>query len=120
MATFTKIPLSASAQGTGIFLGNEPSTVTLHQTGTSSTVLDEVWIYLSNNNTFFDAQVQIRINTNPAPPIAVTLPGGTGLILVIPGLIVCGTGSAAGVISATESSYGGGTYAFGFVNRITP
>jgi hypothetical protein len=120
MATYEKKPLSESAQGTGIWLGYSASAITLHQTGTSSTVLDEIWIYLSNNNNSIPAEIQITINTNPAPPIGLTLTGGTGLILVIPGLIVCGTGTVASTISVTDSSFGGGTYAFGYVNRITP
>jgi len=50
MATFTKALLSGSTQGKGIKVVATASTgTTIHTTGTSSTTVDEVWLYAYNS-----------------------------------------------------------------------
>jgi len=52
MATYTKVLLSASSQGQPITVVQTASTgTTIHATGTSSTTIDEVWLYANNTST---------------------------------------------------------------------
>lgn len=120
MATYTKLNLSASAGGQPVVVAATASFGTLvHATGTSATVLDEVWIY-ANNTSASDVKLTIQYGgaTSPNNDIEVTIAGEAGLVLVIPGLLLSGDGSnersvrafaaTANVINIT-----------GYVNRIS-
>ncbi len=49
MATFSKIKLSGSTNGRGIAVAATSTLgTTIHATGTSASVLDEVWLYAAN------------------------------------------------------------------------
>ena len=51
MATFSKVLLSGSTQGKAIKVAATTSTgTTIHATGTSSSVIDEVWLYAYNSS----------------------------------------------------------------------
>jgi hypothetical protein len=119
MATFSKVKLSGSTNGRGILVAATTSTgTTIHATGTSSTVLDEVWLYAYNSDT---AAVTLTIEfggtTAPNDNIKLSIPANSGLTLVVPGLILSGTGSAASTITA----FAGTTNKIvitGYINRI--
>lgn len=119
MATFTKTKLSGSTNGRGIKVAatSSPGT-TIHQTGTSSSVLDEVWLYAYNSSSSgVLLTVQWGGTTSPDDEIKVTVPAQAGVALVVPGLIVNGTGAAA----LTVAAFAGTTNVIvvtGFVNRI--
>ena len=52
MATFTKQLLSGSTYGAPITVTATASTgTTIHATGTSSSTIDEVWLYANNTST---------------------------------------------------------------------
>ena len=119
MATFSKVKLSGSTNGRGILVAATASTgTTIHATGTSSTVLDEVWLYAYNSDTAaVTLTVEFGGTTAPNDNIKLSIPATSGLTLVVPGLILSGTGSAASTITA----FAGTTNKIvitGYVNRI--
>ena len=46
MATYTKIPFSYSVNGKGIQLNTDGTVTSIHQTLSSTTTLDEIWIWV--------------------------------------------------------------------------
>jgi hypothetical protein len=120
MASFTKVKLSGSTNGKGILVASTASAgTTIHATGTSSTALDEVWLYAYNSDT---AAITLTIEwggtTAPNDNIKLSIPATSGLTLVVPGLILSGTGAAA----ATVAAFAGTTNKIvitGYVNRIS-
>lgn len=118
MATYEKRKLHYSYDGGGIELGYSAMSQAVHLTGESSSVIDEVWLYATNNGST-PATLTINIaNTNSGPQF--DLPAYSGLVLVVPGLPVTGTGSSGSYIEATDNDSTGSVYIFGYVNRITP
>lgn len=120
MATFTKVALSGSTQGKGIKVVATASTgTTIHATGTSSSIIDEVWLYAYNSHTAsVTLTVQFGGTTSPDNDIKIVVPQTSGLTLVVPGLILTGTGAAANTVYA----YAGTTNVItisGYVNRIS-
>ena len=120
MATFTKVLLSNSTQGKPIKVAATSTTgTTIHATGSSSSVIDEVWLYGQNTST---SPVLLTIEyggtTAPDQNIIITLPPQSGLTLIIPGLILTGTGSGANTITAFAATANVLTIS-GYVNRIS-
>lgn len=119
MATFTKVTLSGSTQGKAIKVVATASTgTTIHATGTSSSIIDEVWLWAYNSHTAgVVLTVQFGGTTSPDNDIKITIPATSGLTLVVPGLALTGTGAAANTIYA----YAGTTNVVtvqGYINRI--
>jgi len=122
MATFTKVVLSGGSQGKAIKVAATTSGsagTTIHATGTSSSIIDEVWLYAYNSSS---SAVILTIQwggvTAVDNEVKLSIPATSGLTLVIPGLILTGTGSAANTIAA----YAGTTNVItvsGYVNRIS-
>lgn len=119
MATYTKVALSGATQGKGIKVAATASTgTTIHATGTSSTTFDEVWLYAYNSSTGpVLLTVQYGGTTSPDNDIKVTIPAQSGLTLVVPGLILSGTGAAANTVYAYAATTNVITIT-GYVNRI--
>ena len=120
MATFTKIPFSAQTDGTPIKVVATASTgTTIHTTGTSATVLDEVWLYAYNSATGpVLLTIQFGGTASPDDDIKITIPSQSGLTLVIPGLILSGTGSAGNIIAAYAGTPNVVTVS-GYIHRIS-
>lgn len=120
MATFTKTLLSGSTQGKGIKVVATASTgTTIHATGTSSSIIDEVWLYAYNSSTSaVTLTVQFGGTTSPDNDIKVDIPATSGLVLVTPGLILTGTGAAANTVAAYAATANVITIS-GYVNRIS-
>ena len=119
MATYTKQLLSGSTQGKQIKVVATASTgTTIHATGTSSSTIDEIWLYATNTSTSpVLLTVQYGTTTAPDDNIIITIPPQSGEILVVAGLILTGTGSAANTVyafAATANVINIG----GYVNRI--
>ena len=122
MATFTKELLSGSTQGKAIKIAATTSGsagTTIHATGTSAVIEDEVWLYAYNSSA---SAVVLTIQwggvTAVDNEIKLSIPASAGLTLVVPGLIITGTGSAAN----TGAAYAGTTNVItisGYVNRIS-
>jgi hypothetical protein len=120
MATFTKVPFSAQTDGQAIKVVATASTgTTIHTTGTSTTAYDEVWLYAYNSDTAARLlTIQFGGTTTPDDDIKITIPSQSGLTLVVPGLILAGTGSAGNTIAAYAATANVITVS-GYVNRIS-
>jgi len=122
MATFTKVVLSGSTNGKAIKVAATTSGsagTTIHATGTSSSIIDEVWLYAYNSSS---AAIVLTIQWGGVTAVdnetKISIPATTGLTLVIPGLIITGTGSAANTIAAYAGTTNVVTVS-GYVNRIS-
>lgn len=120
MATYSKVLLSGSTQGKPIKVVATATTgTTIHATGTSSTIIDEVWLYSVNSSTSpVLLTVEYGGTTAPDQNIQVTIPPQSGLTLVVPGLVLTGTGAAANTITAFAGTANVLTIS-GYVNRIS-
>ena len=121
MATFSKVLLSGSTGGRPIKVAATATAGTLvHATGTSATVLDEVWLYAHNSSA---AAVNLTVEfggvTSPDDLVKLEIPGGEGLTLISPGLVLAGDGGAARNVRAFAGTTNVLTL-LGYVNRITP
>lgn len=120
MATFSKVKFSASTQGKPITAtGTAPGTI-IHTTGTSSSIIDEVWLY-ATNYTATDVFLTVYFGgmTTANERIEMTVTAESGLYLVVPGLILTGDGSSGASIIALAGT-GSAINIAGYVNRITP
>jgi len=128
MATYSKITLQPTAGTTtsGIPInvtGVSGSPTVIHTTQTSATAFDQIWLYATNTYT---SQITLTIQVGggsgsaPANQITMTIPAQSGLTLVVPGLILAGTGSAGNTVTAFYVTTGGYGYIniFGYVNRV--
>jgi len=122
MATFTKVLLSGSSQGKAIKIAATTSGsngTTLHATGTSSSIIDELWLYAYNSSS---SAVVLTIQWGGITAVdneyKLSIPATSGLTLVVPGLILTGDGTTA----TTTRAYAGTTNVItitGYVNRIS-
>ena len=119
MATFTKQLLSGSSQGQPITVVQTASTgTTIHATGTSSTTIDEVWLYANNTSTSpVLLTVQFGGTTAPQNSKPITLAPQSGDVLIVAGLPLTGTGSVASTIYAYAATASVITIS-GYINRI--
>ena len=102
MATFSKVIPSGSTQGKAVKIAATASVgTTLHATGTSSTIVDEVWVYAYNSDSSArNLTVQFGGTATPDNDITLSIPAQAGLTLVVPGFPLTGTGSAANTVYA--------------------
>jgi len=118
MATFTKMILSESTNGRGILIDDDATPGKLVHTGsTTTTTIDEIWLYAQNCDT---ANRKLTIEwgaTASGDIMELTVTAESGLVLVVPGLILKGAATALEVraFAATTSAIN----IFGYVNRIT-
>jgi hypothetical protein len=93
MATFTKKKLSGSTDGMGIKVTgtSTAATVTVHTAvaGTTAGVFDEIWLY-ANNTSSSAVKLTLEWGTATAADgnIELTIAAESGLVLVVPGLIL--------------------------------
>jgi hypothetical protein len=116
MSTIDKVILSGSTQGQPISVAatGTPGT-TIHTTGTSATIIDEIWLYATNNDAVARNLTVEYGNGN----IELAIPPKSGLSLVVTGLVLRGNGSA-GITVAAFASAANQIQIIGYVNRITP
>ena len=120
MATFSKVHLSGSTGGRMIKVAATATAgTTIHATGTSSSVIDVVWLYAVNSDTT-DRKLTIEYGDTSSPDdlIEYTVKAENGLYLIVPGLILSGTGSAARTIRAFCATTNV-VMIGGYVNRIS-
>jgi hypothetical protein len=117
-SSVSKEKLSGSTDGRGIKIaatGTPGTTLHTAQAGTSSNVFDEVWIWVVNSST---SNVKLTIEfggtTSPDDTIEVTIPAESGLVLVIPGLVLQNSDVIKAFAGTTNV-----LIAFGYVNRIS-
>lgn len=115
MATFTKVKLSGSTDGKAIKVAaTETAGTTIHTAVSGTSDFDEVWLWAFNSHTA-DVQLTIEFGGTGAPDqnIIVNVPTKSGLIPVIPGLILQ-NGAVVGAFAGTTNVI----TLTGFVNRI--
>jgi hypothetical protein len=116
MATYTKRLLSGSTNGKGVKVAATatPGT-TLHTAVTGTADLDEVWIYVVNTQaTAVKLTLEWGDTTAPDGNIEATIPGESGLMLIVPGLLL-----QNGLTIGAFASVANVLVIHGFVNRIT-
>jgi hypothetical protein len=120
MATFSKLALSGSTGGRLIKVVQTATTgTTIHATGTSASILDEIWLYAVNSDTTA-RKLTIEFGATSAPDdlIELTIAAESGLVLVVPGFVLAGTGSAARTVTAFAAT-ANVILIGGYVNRIS-
>ena len=90
MATYSKELLSGSTQGKGILVAATATAGTLIHTAVAGTTdLDEIWLYAVNSS---DTDVKLTLEwgeaTAPNGNIEQTVPAESGLMLLVPGLLL--------------------------------
>jgi len=120
MATYTKVLLSSSSVGAPTTVVATASTgTTIHATGTSASIIDEVWLYANNTSTSpVLLTVQFGGTASPQNAKPITLAPQSGDVLIVGGLPLTGTGSAASTVYAFAATASVITIS-GFVNRIS-
>jgi hypothetical protein len=119
MATFTKIPLSGSTDGRGIHIDDDATPGKLIHTGsTTTTTIDEIWLYAMNYDT---TNRKLTIEWGGANAggdiMELTITAESGLVLVVPGLILKGAVSALEIRAFASAA--SAINIFGYINRIT-
>jgi hypothetical protein len=121
MATFTKLALQpAGTTGTGLGVkvaATASSGTAIHTASTTTTTIDEIWLYAVNTST---SSVKLTIQwgetTAPDGNIEVTILPEAGLVTVIPGLLLQGNATAKVVRAFAGTA--DVIVLHGFVNRI--
>ena len=114
MATFAKMILSGSTNGKGVNVAGTSTADADVIHAAHATALDEIWLYASNNGA---AAVKLTLeygDADAADNIELTIPGESGLVLVLPGLILTGSEDIQAFAATTAV-----ITLFGYVNRIT-
>lgn len=114
MATYSKLKLSGSTDGKGIRVAASATPGTTIHTA-HATDLDEIWLYAINSQT---SSVKLTIEwgeaTAPDGNIEVTIPGESGLYLIVPGLLLTNS-----LVIKAFAATADVVIVHGFVNRIT-
>ena len=115
-----KTLLSASTGGMPIKIVATGTTgTTIHSTGISSSIIDEVWLYATNTSTLTVAlTIEFGSTTAPDQNIIVGIPSKSGLSICVAGLTLTGTGATARTITAFASA-ANVVNIVGYVNRIS-
>lgn len=120
MATFTKTLLSASSQGQPItVVATASSGTTIHATGTSASIIDEMWLY-ANNTSSSPVLLTVQFGGTGAVQNAkpITLAPQSGDVLIVAGLPLTGDGTTATTTRAFAATASVVTIS-GYVNRIS-
>ena len=120
MATYTKVLLSGSSYGQPVTVVATASTgTTIHDTGTSATTIDEVWLYANNTSTSpVLLTVQFGGTASPQNAKPITLAPQSGDVLIVAGLPLTGTGAAVSTVAAFAATASVITIS-GYINRIS-
>lgn len=118
MATYTKQVLSGSTDGKGILVAATATAgTTIHTGSTTATTLDEVWLYAVNTSA---SSVKLTIEwgetTAPNGNIELTVLPESGLVTIIPGLLI--KGNATALVVRAFAGTANVLVVHGFVNRI--
>ena len=115
-----KTILSGSTGGMPIKVVATATTgTTIHTTGTSSTVIDEVWLYATDTSAAaVNLTIEFGSTTAPDQNIVVGIPSKSGLSICVAGLILVGTGSVGRTITAFAGT-ANVINIVGYINRIS-
>jgi len=92
MATFTKTILSGSTDGKAIKVAATATAgTTIHTGSATATTLHEVWLYATNTDAVgVKLTVEWGGTASPDDLIEITIPSESGLVLLVPGLLIKG------------------------------
>jgi hypothetical protein len=116
MATYAKTKLSSSSYGKAIKVAAiaTPGTV-IHTAVSGSSDWDEIWLYCFNSDSVnVDLTLEWGGTSAPDNNIKCTVPPVSGLVLIVPGLLL-----QDGLALAAFASITNVLTIMGFVNRIT-
>jgi len=119
MATFSKIALSGSTDGRLIKVAQTATAgTTIHTGSTTATTFDEIWLYAVNSDTT-DRKLTIEFGgvSSPDDLIEQTITAESGLLLVVPGLVI--KGNATALVVRAFAATANVVMIGGYVNRIT-
>ena len=117
----SRIKFSGSTDGRGIkVVAIATPGIQIHATGTGATDKDVIWLYAVNSDTI-DRKLTVEFGGVTAPDdlIEVTIPAESGLVLVVPGMFLQGTGAAANNVKAFAAT-ANVIIVHGYVDRVTP
>jgi len=119
MATYAKTILSGSTNGRAVLVNTTSSnTCVVHTGSTNTSVQHEIWIYAQNTDSS-DKKLTLEFGGATSQDwIEQTITAESGLLLVIPGLILSGNSSTAPRITAFANTANVVTLV-GFVNTIS-
>jgi hypothetical protein len=120
MAAYSKKLFSSSTQGKPIkVVATATPGTNLHTTGTSSTIIDELWLWAYNGDTV-DRELTLEIGGTASPDnqLKITVPTKSGWIPIMQGQPYTGSGAATLSVAAFAAAANVITVQ-GFVNRIT-
>ena len=115
MATITKNKLSGSTDGRGILVAATASAGTTIHTAVNNTVdWDEIWLWAHNSSTSaIKLTIEFGGTTSPNDLIEITIPPESGLVNIVPGLILQNNTVCRAFAGTTNL-----INIFGFVNSI--
>jgi hypothetical protein len=118
MATYTKIPLSGSTDGRGIHIDDDATPGKLiHEGSATATTIDEIWLYAQNyDTTARKLTIEWGGATAGGDIMELTIAAESGLVLIVPGLII--KGNATPLVVAAFAATTSAINIFGYVNRI--
>ena len=123
MATYTKLSLqpTGGTTGTGRLIkvaATATAGTTIHTASSTATTIDELWLYAVNSDTT-DRKLTIEWGGTNSPDdlIEQTITAESGLILVVPGLIL--QGNATPLVVRAFAATANVVMVGGYVNRIT-
>jgi len=122
MATLSKLCLQpAGTTGTGLAVkvaATATAGTTIHTASTTATTIDEVWLYAVNSSAS-SVKLTIEWGQADAPDgnIELSVAAESGLVLVVPGLLLQGNASAKVVRAFAGTA--NVILLHGYVNRIT-
>lgn len=117
--SIAKVLLSGSTGGKQIKVAATATAgTTIHTTGVSASVIDEVWLYATNQDTVHIAlTVEWGGTASPDDLETVTIPPKAGATILTEGKVLTGDGSAGRTIRAFAGT-ANKVLVHGFVNRI--
>ena len=115
MATYSKELLSGSTEGKGILVvATATAGTTIHTAVAGTTDIDEIWLYAVNAHS---ADIKLTLEwgeaTEPNGNIEQTVPTESGLMLLVPGLLLQG-GNVVKAFAGTTNEI----VIHGYVNKI--
>ena len=116
MATYSKVLLSGSTNGKAIkVVATATAGTTIHTAGAGEVNLDEVWIYAVNSDTTA-RKLTLEWGEAAAPDgnIELTIPAESGLVLVVPGLLIQNE-----LVIKAFAAAANVVLIHGYINRIT-
>ena len=119
MATFTKNHLSGSTDGKQIKVAATATAGTTIHTGPTNTAhFHEVWLYAVNSDTTArKLTIEWGGTSSPDDLIEVTIAAESGLVLIIPGLVL--QGNATALVVRAFAATANVINISGYVNEIT-